>query len=118
MKDKDAEIKQLKIELINQKVESEKPAQELEETREVNHDLKTQLEEAKRIEEILKNQLEGKEQTIQKMDMEVVGLRKKDEKTDAFVKFKDILVFLDKILDFQRTPFVKSGLGYKKEGKI
>ena len=47
MKDKDAKVEQLKIELINQKVESENPAQELEETREVNHDLKTQLEEAK-----------------------------------------------------------------------
>ena len=41
MKDKDAEVEQLKTELISQKNESEKPAQELEETREVNHDLKT-----------------------------------------------------------------------------
>ena len=41
MKDKDAEIEQLKIQLINKKVESEKPAQELEETREFNHDMKT-----------------------------------------------------------------------------
>ena len=48
MKDKDAKVEQLKTELISQKEESEKPAQELEETREVNHDLKTQLEEAKR----------------------------------------------------------------------
>ena len=50
MKDKDAKVEQLKTELINQKKESEKPAQELEETREIDHDLKTQLEEAKRIE--------------------------------------------------------------------
>ena len=49
--------------------------------------------------------------------MEVVGLRKKGEKTDAFVKFKDSSVVLDKILDFQRSPFDKSGLGYKKEGE-
>ena len=57
MKDKDAEVEQLKIELINQKEEQEElgeVSEELEETREVNHDLKTQLEEAKRIEEILK----------------------------------------------------------------
>ena len=47
--------------------------------------------------------------------MEVVGLRKKDEKTDAFVKFKDISVVLDKILDFQISPSDKFGLGYKKE---
>ena len=49
--------------------------------------------------------------------MEVVGLWKKGEKTDAFVKFKDSSVVLDKILDCQRSPFDKSGLGYKKEGE-
>ena len=50
----------LKNELISQKEEPEEHAEEFEETREVNHDLKTQLEEAKRIEEILKIQLEAK----------------------------------------------------------
>ena len=47
MKNKDAEVEQLKTELINQNEEPEEPAEELEETREVNHDMKTQLEEAK-----------------------------------------------------------------------
>ena len=47
--------------------------------------------------------------------MEVVGLRKKAEKNDAFVEFKDSSVVLDKILDFQRSPFDKTSLGYKKE---
>ena len=65
LKDKDAEVEQLKTELISQKEESEKPVQEIEETREANHDLKTQLEEAKMIEEILKIKLEEKEETIQ-----------------------------------------------------
>ena len=81
MKDKDAEIEQLKTKLISQEEESENPAQELEETREVNHDLKTQLEEAKRTEEILKRQLEEKEETVQKLEIEVVGLRKKGKST-------------------------------------
>ena len=54
---------------------------------------------------------------MQKLEIEVVGLRKKGEKTDAFVKFKDNSVVLDKILDCQRSPFDKSGLGYKKEGE-
>ena len=49
------------------------------------------------------------------MEMEVVGLRKKAEKNDAFVKFKDSSVFLDKSLDFQISPCDKNGLGYKKE---
>ena len=114
MKDKDAEVEQLNTELMSQKEESEKPAQELEETREVNHDMKTQLEESKRIEEILKIQLKEKEETIQKLEMEVVGLRKKGEKNEAFFKFKDSSVVLDKIFDCQRSPFDKTGLGCKE----
>ena len=47
--------------------------------------------------------------------MEVVGLRKKGEKNEAFVKFKDSLVVLDKILDFWIYPCDKTGLGYKKD---
>ena len=115
MKDKDVEIEQLKIELINQKEEPENPAEEVEETREVNHDLKNRLEESKRIEEILKNQLEENEQTIQRMEMEVVGLKKKGEENDAFFKFKNSWVMLDNILDFQISPCDNTGLGYKKE---
>ena len=114
MKDKDAKVEQLKTELISQKEESEKPAQELEETREVNHDLKTQLEEAKGTEEILKRQLEEKEVTVQKLELEVVGLRKKDKKNEALVKLQDSSIVLDKILDCQRSPLNKTGLGYKK----
>ena len=50
------------------------------------------------------------------MEMEVVGLRKKGEKNDALVKFKDNSIVLDNILDFQIYPFDKTGLGYKKKG--
>ena len=67
------------------------------------------------IEEILKNQLEEKEKTIHKLEMEVVGLRKKGEKNEYFFKFKESTFVLDKILDFQRYPCDKTGLGYKKE---
>ena len=77
--------------------------------------MKTYLQEAKRIEQILKNQLEEKEQTIQRLEMEVVGPRKKGEKNDAFLKFKDSSTVLDKILDCQRSPCDKTSLGYKKE---
>ena len=58
MKDKDVESEQLNTKLISQEEEQEEvgeDSEELEETREFNHDLKTQLEEAKRIEELLKN---------------------------------------------------------------
>ena len=44
--------------------------------------------------------------------MEVVGLKNKCKKNDAFVKFKDSSVVLDKILDCQRYPLNKTGLGY------
>ena len=50
MKDKVVEVEQLKTELISQKEEPQEPAEELEETREFKHNLKTQLEESKRIE--------------------------------------------------------------------
>ena len=49
--------------------------------------------------------------------MEVVGLSKKGEKKDSFVKFKEISVVLDKILDFQRYPCDNIGLGYEKKEK-
>ena len=114
MEDKDVEVEQLKTELTSQKEEQEehgKDSKELEETRKANHDLKTHLEESKRIEEILKDQLEEKEQAIQKLEMEVVGLRKKGEKVDAYVNFKDSSVVLDKILDCQRYSCDKIGFG-------
>ena len=59
--------------------------------------------------------MEEKEKTIQRMKMEVVGLSKKGEKKDSFVKFKESSVVLYKILDFQISPCDKTGLGYKKE---
>ena len=59
--------------------------------------------------------LEEKEQTIQNLEMEVVGLRKKGGKADAFVKFKDNSVVLDKIFNCQRPPCEKTGPGYNQE---
>ena len=49
--------------------------------------------------------------------MEVVGLRKKCKNNEAFFKFKESSVVLDKILDFQRSPLDKMSLGYKKDKK-
>ena len=61
--------------------------------------------------------MEEKEKTIQRMKMEVVGLSKKGEKKDSFVKFKESSVVLDKILDFQRYPCDNIGIGYEKKEK-
>jgi len=46
--------------------------------------------------------------------MEVVGLKKKGKKNEALAKFHDSSIVLDKILDCQRSPLDKTGLGYKK----
>jgi hypothetical protein len=74
--------------------------------------LKTQIEEAKRIEELLKNQINEKEESCCKLEAEIVDLRKKVEKSN---KFLNISLILDEILKSQRSPYDKSGLGYKKE---
>ena len=67
----------------------------------------------------MKIQVEEKDETIQKLEMELVGLRKKGEKNEAFVKFKDSSVVLDKILDFQRSPLEKnSSFLQEGQGKI
>ena len=49
--------------------------------------------------------------------MEFVDLKKKNKKTDAFVKFKNNSGILDEILESQISPFDTYGLGYKKEGE-
>ena len=77
--------------------------------------MKTQLEEAKRIKEVLQIQLNEKEESCHKLEMEVVDLRKKVEKNDAHEKFKKNSIILGEILDFQRSPFDKTGLRYNKE---
>jgi hypothetical protein len=47
--------------------------------------LKTQIEEAKRVEELLKNQVNEKEESCHKLEVEVVDLRKKVEKSNKFL---------------------------------
>ena len=86
--------------------------EELEETRKAGVELKTQLEEAKRIDEVLKDKLDEKEEQCQKIEMEIVGLRKTSENSNARVKFRNNSIILDKILNCQKSPFDKFGLGY------
>jgi hypothetical protein len=47
--------------------------------------LKTQIEEAKRVEELLKNQINEKEESCDKLEVEIVDLRKKVEKSNKFL---------------------------------
>jgi uncharacterized protein YhaN len=72
--------------------------------------LKTQIEEAKRIEELLKNQINEKEESCCKIEAGIFYLRKKVENSN---KFLNRSLILDAILESQRSPYDKSGLGYK-----
>ena len=73
------------------------------------------MEEAKRTEDVMKFQLEKKEKENQRLEMEIVGLRKKIDKSKDHVKFNESSVILDEILKCQRLSSDKSGLGFKKE---
>ena len=74
--------------------------------------IKTQIEEAKIIEELLKDQINEKEESCHKLEDEVVDLRNKVDKSKQFLNTSRIL---DEILESQRPPCDKSGLGYKGE---
>jgi hypothetical protein len=74
--------------------------------------LKTQIEESKRVEELLKDQINEKEESCHKLEAKIVDLRKKVEKSN---KFLNSLKILDELLESQRSPYHKSGLGYKEE---
>ena len=73
------------------------------------------MEEAKIIEDVMKLQLEEKEREHQRLEMEVVGLRKKIEKSKDHVKFNESSVILDEILKCQRLSSDNSIIGFKKE---
>jgi hypothetical protein len=60
----------------------------------------------------LKNQVNEKEESCHKLEAEVVDLRKKVEKSNKFLNSSQIL---NEILESQRSPNDKSGLGYKRE---
>jgi hypothetical protein len=112
LEEKEEEIKRLKIDIISQAEEKKKVD---EETSEIIVNLKTQLEEEKRIEELLKNQVNEKEESCHKLEAEVVDLRRKVEKSNTHIKFMNNSTILDEILDSQRSPNDKYGLGYNKE---
>jgi hypothetical protein len=60
--------------------------------------------------------MEGvEEESCHKLEAKVVNLRKKVEKSNTQIKFLNNSMTLDEILDRQRSPNDKSGLGYNKE---
>jgi hypothetical protein len=59
--------------------------------------------------------LKKKEESCHEMEEEVLHLRKKVEKSDTQIKFLNISMTLDDILDSQRSPNDTSDIGYNKE---
>jgi capsule polysaccharide export protein KpsE/RkpR len=99
----------------------EKKDHDLEETKKIIIILKTQLEEEKMIEEVVRSQLKEKEENCEKLEAEIVSLRKELEKKidqlNRILKFGKSTKILDNILSFQRSPFIKTGLGYDEKKK-
>ena len=60
----------------------------------------------------MKNQINKNEESYCKLEDEIVDLRRKVEKSNKLLNSSRIL---DEILESQRSPCDKSGLGYKKE---
>ena len=78
-----------------------------------NNKLKICLEESKIIIETLKNQLEVKEKHNEKLECEVVDLRKELGKVKTLnLRFAKGSETLDEIIKVQRSPLIKTGLGY------
>eukprot|EP00253_Pinus_taeda_P009667 PITA_09667 len=78
--------------------------------------LKTCLEEKNVIIDTLQFQLDEKEKSLEKLECEVVGLRKEIERIEALnLKFVKGSKTLDEIINVQRSPLIKTGLGYNGE---
>ena len=52
------------------------------------------------MEEVLKNDLYEKEKTCEHLEIEVIEIRNKNEKSDASIKFKNSTTILDESLDY------------------
>jgi hypothetical protein len=76
--------------------------------------LKVQIEEGKKIEEVLKSQLKERENICNSLESEIVYLRRELERSSTNIKYEKSSTTLNEILNHQRSPFDKTGLGYNK----
>jgi len=78
--------------------------------------LKRNIEERNVIIDTLQFKIDEKEKHLEKLEGEIVGLRKEIEKTKAInLKFVKGSETLDEIINVQRSPLNKTGLGYNGE---
>jgi hypothetical protein len=81
----------------------------MDDTKEIVINIKSQLEGAKE-KEALKIQLTKKEETCHMLQMEVINLKKKNEKTKSIFKFHNSSVILDRIWNSEIQLMTKSVL--------
>ena len=115
------EIDRLKLKYKKQKDILLKYVRE-EQNSEVLMQLKVELEEAKKIEDMLLQQIKDKTREQEKLEEEVVCLRKKLENAQRNVAINSSQTTssskLNEILVAQRSPMIKTGIGYEeKSGK-
>ena len=79
--------------------------------------MKNPLQEAKRIEEDLVLQIENKNQYFERLEAEIILVRKKLDEKIVQTNFEYISITLDDILSIQAPLNDKIGLGYDKEKK-
>ena len=95
-----------------------KISQSLEEIENIIISLNIQLEEAKRKEEVARVRPKEKEEICDKLEFEIVSLRKELEKSTAqfnkSLKLGKSIEILDDIINCQRSPNIKTDLGYDK----
>eukprot|EP00253_Pinus_taeda_P036458 PITA_36458 len=78
--------------------------------------LKRCIEEKNMIIDTLQSKIDEKERHLEKLEGEIVGLRKEIEKTKAInLKFVKGSETLNEIINVQRSPLNKTGLGYNGE---
>ena len=74
--------------------------------------MKTQLQESKIIEEVILKQLNDREQDCEKLEAEIVLLKREIENEKKQSRFENSSKILNDILNIQRSPNYKTWLGY------
>jgi len=113
VKDQSITIQRLESKILSLKEDLEKSREQNREALEdQEHEmikLKRQVEEGRKAEEDLRNQYLEKEEQHQ---VEVNILKGKLEEKDKILRFQDSTKVLDDILNSQRSPAIKTGLGF------
>ena len=81
-------------------------------------DFKNQIQEAKKIEEDLELQLKKRIQNSERLEAEIIQLKKKCDEKYIKKKFVNNSKTLDDILNDQRPSSDKTGLGYNKKSYV